>query len=243
MASKNTNVKSSATSRSNNDLQSLYNQAYANASASSNPGTLAKSQSDVDSMTVRDRYWDSLNYSYGQQRAASDQSYDNAISQQDRQALARGMQRSSYNAATQANLQSKKVQAQNDIYASQIADYEKQLYQIERDEVSDAQWQAEFDENVRQFNIENNVPMDDDSSGGGGGWGGSGSSSSSSSSGSSKKSTKKTTTTGDGTTSNNLFASDTGATTGTTSIIKPGNNGGKIYQNGNTVNRRTLYTK
>lgn len=151
-----------------NDLQTLWNQAYPSASAADNPGTLASGQSDVDKMTVRDRLWDSMNYTYGQQRRASDQAYANAISQQDRQALSHGMQRSSYNAATQANMRNQQVQAGNNIYAQQIADYEKQLYQIERDQVADQQWQTQFDESVRQFNI-----LHPQVTGGGGGGGGS----------------------------------------------------------------------
>ena len=113
--------------------------------------TTARNRQDVDSMDVRDRLWDSLNYSYGVKRENSDKSFDQAYSQADRQALSRGMQRSSYNNQTLANIANQKVEAQNAIYNEQIADYENRLYQIERDEEADRQWQASFDEGVRQY--------------------------------------------------------------------------------------------
>lgn len=155
--------------RSDTDLMALFNQAYRDASVANNPGTLAQNRPTVDQMSVRDRLWDSMNFTYGQQRRASDQSYANAISQQDRQALARGMQRSSYNAATQANMRNQQIQAQNDIYAQQIADYERQLYQIDRDEIADQQWERQFAENVRQFNVLHPQPAEGAGGGGGGG--------------------------------------------------------------------------
>lgn len=113
--------------------------------------TTARNKQDVDNMNARDRTWDSLNYSYGVKREASDKSYDQAYSQADRQLLSRGMQRSSYGAQTLANISKQKIDAQQNIYDQQIADYENRLYQIERDEKSDQQWQMQFDEGVRQF--------------------------------------------------------------------------------------------
>lgn len=155
--------------RSDTDLMALFNQAYRDASVANNPGTLAQNRPTVDQMSVRDRLWDSMNFTYGQQRRASDQSFTNAISQQDRQALARGMQRSSYNAATQANMRNQQIQAQNDIWAQQIADYERQLYQIDRDEIADQQWERQFAENVRQFNVLHPQPAEGAGGGSGGG--------------------------------------------------------------------------
>lgn len=92
--------------------------------------TTARNKTDVDSMSTEDRLWDSLNYSYGKKRESSDEAYDKAYSQADRQALSRGMQRSSYVGQTLANLSNAKVKAQNDIWDSQIADYENRLQAI-----------------------------------------------------------------------------------------------------------------
>lgn len=114
--------------------------------------TTARTKDDVDNMTVRDRLWDSLSYSYGKKRENSDEQFRRAYSQADRQMLSRGMQRSSYGAQTLANLDKQRVDAQNDIYDSQIADYENRLYQLERDEKADEQWKQQFDEGVRQYN-------------------------------------------------------------------------------------------
>ena len=92
----------------------------------------AKTKKDVEQQSAKDRLWDSLDYSYGKQREQSDEAYDKAIAQTDRQALSRGMQRSSYNNATLANLQNQKVKAQNDITSSQIADYQNRLTALEQ---------------------------------------------------------------------------------------------------------------
>ena len=54
----------------------------------------ATSAADVNNQDARTRLWQSLDYSYGQQRKQTDKSYDQAYSQADRQALSRGMQRS-----------------------------------------------------------------------------------------------------------------------------------------------------
>ena len=113
--------------------------------------TVARSKQDVNSMSAKDRLWDSLNYSYGEKREASDKAYDKLASQTNNQLLSRGMQRSSYGAQTVANVGKQKVDAQNQIYNEQIADYENRLYQIERDEKTDEQWERSFNEGVRQY--------------------------------------------------------------------------------------------
>ena len=114
--------------------------------------TEAQTKEDVDLMEKKQRLWDSLSYSYGKQLEQSDASYNKAISQQDRALLGRGMQRSSYGMQTLGSLQNQKVKAQNDIGYAQIADYENRLYQLERDDVADKQWERSFAENQRQFN-------------------------------------------------------------------------------------------
>lgn len=106
--------------------------------------TTARTKADVDSMSKKDRLWDSLNYSYGKKRESSDKSYDQAYSQADRQALGRGMQRSSYNAQNLANINQRKVEAQNDIWDSQIADYENRLGQLEQQEEEADRWERQF---------------------------------------------------------------------------------------------------
>lgn len=111
-----------------------------------------KTRQDVENMSAADRLWDSLDYSYGKKREESSKNYDKAISQQDRQMLGRGMQRSSYNAQTLANMRKEQAKASDDIYDAQIADYENRLHDIEREEKQDEQWQKQFDEGVRQFN-------------------------------------------------------------------------------------------
>lgn len=93
---------------------------------------------EVDQQDSKTRLWQSLDESYGQQREQSNEAYDKAIAQTDRQALSRGMQRSSYNNATLANLQNQKVKAQNDITSAQIADYQGRLAQQEEAEAARA---------------------------------------------------------------------------------------------------------
>ena len=114
--------------------------------------TTARNKNDVDNMSARDRLYDSLNYSYGKKREESDKSFAKAYSQAVNQGIKAGMQRSSYGAQTLANIDKQKIDAQNDIYDAQIADYENRLYQLERDEVEDAWKQKQFDENQRQYN-------------------------------------------------------------------------------------------
>lgn len=114
--------------------------------------TTARNQQDVDNMNVRDRLWDSLSYSYGKKREDSDKSFAKAYSQAVNQGIKTGMQRSSYAAQTLANIDKQKIDAQNDIYDQQIADYENRLYQIERDEKADEQWEKEYQRALDQFN-------------------------------------------------------------------------------------------
>lgn len=113
--------------------------------------TTAKTRDDVDSMSKRDRLWDSLNYSYGKKAERSDEQYRQAYSQADRQMLSRGMQRSSYGAQTLANLDQKRVEARSDIDSELIADYENRLQAVEEAEQQQANWQKQFDEGVRQY--------------------------------------------------------------------------------------------
>lgn len=165
----------------NNDYTATWNQAYPNSSRAASVN-LAQTQADVDNETIRDRLWNAFDFAYGQQRRASDEQFANQIGQQNRNMVSRGMQRSSYGAATEANMRNKQVQAQNDIYGQQIAAYEQALLNVEQQEREQENWQKEFDENVRQFNIIHGI-----GTGGGGGGGGGGSSSSRSGSGNNKQ--------------------------------------------------------
>lgn len=104
-------------------------------------------------MTAAERLWDSLNYSYGQQRDESNRQYARAVSQNDQAMLNRGMQRSTYALQTSANLRNQAVDASNRIYNQQIADYENRLQDIENQEWQRAFQEKSFDEGVRQFNV------------------------------------------------------------------------------------------
>ena len=112
----------------------------------------AKTAQDVNGQDARTRLWQSLDYAYGDQRRKSDQQYAQAVAQADRQALGRGMQRSSYNAQTLANLRQKGVEANNDITSAQIADYQNRIGQIEQQEKEDERWERQFAEQQRQYN-------------------------------------------------------------------------------------------
>lgn len=106
--------------------------------------TVAQNKQDVENMTRKDRLWDSLNHAYGQQREESNRSYDQAISQADRRALSRGMQRSSYNNAVLSNLSNQKIKAQENSWNNQIADYENRLGQLESEEAEADRWERQF---------------------------------------------------------------------------------------------------
>ena len=114
--------------------------------------TTARNKQDVDNMNARDRTWDYLNYAYGKKREDSDKGFAKTFSQAVNQGIKTGMQRSSFNAQMLANINKQKLDAQNDIYDQQIADYENRMYQIDRDEQEDAWKQKQFDENQRQYN-------------------------------------------------------------------------------------------
>lgn len=107
--------------------------------------TTAKTKQDVENQDRRQRLWDSLDYSYGRQREESAKSFAQAYSQADRQMLGRGMQRSSYGAQTLANINKQGIDAQNDIYAAQIADYQNRLTDIENQEKEDERWERQFE--------------------------------------------------------------------------------------------------
>lgn len=110
----------------------------------------ATTQADVDAQDSRTRLWQSLNYSYGNQIKKSNEDYANAISQADRQALSRGMGRSSYNNQTLANLRNKQAEAANDIRSAQIADYQNRVGQIEQQEAENERWERQFAETQKQ---------------------------------------------------------------------------------------------
>ena len=106
--------------------------------------TTARTKQEVDEMTSKDALWDSLNYSYGTKREESDQSFDKAISQTDRAALSRGMQRSSYLGSVLANLRQQKIKAADDIWNTQIADYEARKNTLEQQELENERWERQF---------------------------------------------------------------------------------------------------
>lgn len=114
--------------------------------------TTAKTKNDVEQMKSSDRLWDSLNHTYGLQREEIGRNYDKAYSQADRQALSRGMQRSSYNAANLANINQQRNTALDQNYQNQIADYENRLNQQEQQDLENERWEKQFNEGVRQFN-------------------------------------------------------------------------------------------
>ena len=114
--------------------------------------TTAKTKKDVEQLSSSDRLWDSLNHTYGLQREEIGRNYDKAYSQADRQALSRGMQRSSYNAANLANINQQRNNALEQNYANQIADYENRLTQQEQQDLENERWEKQFNEGVRQFN-------------------------------------------------------------------------------------------
>ena len=111
----------------------------------------AETRQEIENQSARERLWDALDYSYGKQIDQSNASYDRAISESNRALVQRGMQRSSYGRQVAGNLANQKVLAANDLGKAKIADYGNRLYQIERDEIADRQWQMQFDENRRQF--------------------------------------------------------------------------------------------
>jgi len=104
----------------------------------------ATTQEEVDAQDARTRLYQSLGYTYGQQMEDSDKQYDKAISQQDRTAISHGMQRSSFNLQTQANLQNQKVEARNKLGAAMIADYQKQATDLEESAANRALQKEQF---------------------------------------------------------------------------------------------------
>ena len=123
--------------------------------------TVARNKQDVDSMDTKQRLWDSLQNSYGVKKENTEQAYDKAISQADRQSLSRGMQRSSYNNQVLGNLNNQRAKALGDIDSEMIADYENRLQNIEEAEAARAfqtsereaqqNWQSAENELARAF--------------------------------------------------------------------------------------------
>ena len=114
--------------------------------------TTARTKKDVDEMSSSDRLWDSLDYSYGKKGEKIGAEYDKLASQQDRQMQSRGLGRSTMAMQAAANVGKQKIDALDDNYSQQIADYENRLGDEE-----DKAWQRDFSErqfaeNTRQFN-------------------------------------------------------------------------------------------
>ena len=114
--------------------------------------TTAKTKKDVDAMSVRDRLYDSLSYTYGKKGERLAREYDKAYSKADRQNLSRGMQRSSLAGQTLANLDKQKIDALDDNESALIADYENRLTQAEQQDAENERWEKQFAEGQRQFN-------------------------------------------------------------------------------------------
>lgn len=202
--------------------------------------TLTKNE--VDQMDPRQRLWAGLKFGYDQKIDSSNQDFARAYSQAHNQMLSRGMQRSSYGAQTLANLGTRQVEAANAIRSEQIADYANRLYQLERDEVADQQWEQQFNESVRQFNLLH--PQ--------GGSGGGGSSSGGTRR---RRTTNAAGDTGDAdeTTPTDSYLSDLassllnsgGTTSGPVGVrqIRSGNEGGVTQNTANPYNRRVLRTR
>jgi len=109
--------------------------------------TTARTRQDVEGMTRQDRLWDSLSHSYGQQIEETGKSYDKLASQADRQALSRGMQRSSLVGQYLAQIGDQKIKAQNTIRDNLIADYENRLGALESEEAEAERWERQFEAN------------------------------------------------------------------------------------------------
>ncbi|MBP5248667.1 MAG: hypothetical protein J6Y20_10270 [Lachnospiraceae bacterium] len=107
----------------------------------------ATTKEEVEAQDARTRLWQSLENSYNRQIEQSESDYRQAKENANRQALSRGMQRSSYALDTQANLDDKSAKATRDILSAQIADYQNRLGDLEQREQQQANWQAEFDAN------------------------------------------------------------------------------------------------
>ena len=110
--------------------------------------TVARTQKDVDEMTPKDALWDSLNYTYGVRRDESNKSFDKAVAQTIRDAVGRGMQRSSFLSSVTANLNRDKANAADNIYSSQIADYENRRLAQEQQELENERWERQFAQSV-----------------------------------------------------------------------------------------------
>lgn len=106
--------------------------------------TVAKTKKDVDNMSLRDRIYDSLSYTYGKKGERISSEYDKAKSAADRQSLSRGMQRSYYAGQTSANIDKQKIDALNDNESALIADYENRLLAAEQQEAANDQWERQF---------------------------------------------------------------------------------------------------
>lgn len=111
-----------------------------------------KTRKNIESMSQRDRTWETLSTQYGKQKEASNAAYDQEISKQDRAMVQRGMQRSSYGANALSNLRSAKVKAANDIDSEMLSTYASALNDIENREQEQSNWEREFTEGQRQHN-------------------------------------------------------------------------------------------
>ena len=104
----------------------------------------AQTVNDVLNQDTYTRGYQSVMYPYMQQIEKSNKAYDKEIANSDMRALARGMQRSSYNIATQANLGKEKVNAANEIANTGIAAFQNWMNQQEQQEKENERWEREF---------------------------------------------------------------------------------------------------
>jgi len=102
-------------------------------------------QWEIDAQNKRQRLWDELSFAYSQKADTLKKEYAKTYSQAGLNALAKGMQRSSYNAQTLANIDTQKVEALNANEGEKMAAYSSGLREIDAEEAKMRQWQQQFD--------------------------------------------------------------------------------------------------
>ena len=102
-------------------------------------------QWEIDAQNKRQRLWDELSFASSQKADTLKKEYAKTYSQAGLNALAKGMQRSSYNAQTLANIDTQKVEALNANEGEKMAAYSSGLREIDAEEAKMRQWQQQFD--------------------------------------------------------------------------------------------------
>ena len=113
-----------------------------------------KTNDEIAKMNRRERLKYDTDLQLAENLEDSDKGFAQTYSQADRTMLAKGLQRSSYGAASLGNVLKQREEARNKLRTDASALYAQGLTQIEQEEAEQARWQREYELQQEQLRLQ-----------------------------------------------------------------------------------------